>query len=77
MQRADRGKDTFWSSLSVLGLVGWSVTIPTLAGVVLGLWLDRHFPGRFSWTVTLLVVGLVAGCVNVWLHIGGRTGGKT
>ena len=71
MQRSDSAKESFWSSLSVLGVVGWSVTIPTLAGVVLGLWLDRHWPIGYSWTLMLLIGGLLAGCANAWAHIGG------
>ena len=71
IEKARAGGDTFWSSLSVLGVVGWSVTLPTLAGVVVGVWLDRRFPTRFSWALTLLFAGLITGCVNAWLHIGG------
>ena len=41
------------------GLIGWSVAVPTLLGAMLGLWLDRRHPGAHSWTLMLLVVGLV------------------
>jgi len=34
-----------WFGLGMMGLVGWSVAIPTLIGAVLGLWLDRRYPG--------------------------------
>ncbi len=49
-----------------MGLIGWSVVIPTLLGAALGIWLDRHFPGSHSWTLALLVAGLVIGCFNAW-----------
>lgn len=55
-----------WFSLGLFGLVGWSVTLPTLAGVALGVWIDRHWPGRVSWTLTLLLVGVALGCANAW-----------
>lgn len=63
-------KDNIWSSIAILGVVGWSVTLPTVLGVVLGVWLDRHWPSRFSWTLTLLIAGLAIGCTNAWLRIG-------
>jgi predicted F0F1-ATPase subunit len=34
-----------WFGLGMMGLIGWSVAIPTLLGAALGLWLDRHYPG--------------------------------
>lgn len=57
---------TVWFGMGMMGLVGWSVAIPTLLGTVLGIWLDRHYPGSRSWTLALLVVGLAVGCFNAW-----------
>ncbi|MDF1762165.1 MAG: AtpZ/AtpI family protein [Oleibacter sp.] len=57
---------TVWSGLGMMGLIGWSVAIPTLLGAALGLWLDDHYPGGKSWTLMLLVVGLCLGCFNAW-----------
>jgi ATP synthase protein I len=57
---------TVWFGLGMMGLIGWSVAIPTLLGAGLGLWLDRRFPGERSWTLALLVAGLVIGCLNAW-----------
>ncbi len=55
-----------WFGLGMMGLIGWSVVVPTLLGASLGLWLDKHHPGRDAWTLALLVVGLVIGCWNAW-----------
>ena len=55
-----------WYGLGMMGLVGWSVAVPTLLGVTLGLWIDKHYSGRHSWTLMLLVVGLGLGCFNAW-----------
>ena len=57
---------TIWHGLGMMGLVGWSVAIPTLLGAALGIWLDKHFPGKHSWTLMLLLIGLILGCVNAW-----------
>lgn len=55
-----------WSGLGMMGLVGWSVVVPTLLGAALGLWLDKHYPGKHAWTLALLVAGLIVGCFNAW-----------
>jgi ATP synthase protein I len=66
-QRAQRNSTQgVWFGLGMMGLVGWSVAIPALAGTALGIWLDRHHPGSHSWTLTLLIVGLAIGCFNAW-----------
>ena len=44
-----------WFGLGMIGLVGWSVVVPTLLGAALGLWLDQHHPGKHAWTLALLV----------------------
>jgi ATP synthase protein I len=55
-----------WFGLGMMGLVGWSVVVPTLVGTALGYWIDQHHPGRHSWTLALLVLGLALGCLNAW-----------
>jgi len=61
-----RAADTVWFGLGMMGLVGWSVTVPTLLATALGVWLDKHHPGTHSWTLALLVAGLCLGCWNAW-----------
>ena len=59
----------FWYGLGMMGLIGWSIAIPTLLGASLGMWLDKqHFSDR-SWTLALMVTGLTIGCLNAWLWI--------
>jgi ATP synthase protein I len=60
------GAHGVWSGLGMMGVIGWSVAIPTLLGAALGIWLDSHYPGRHPWTLALLVAGLVLGCFNAW-----------
>ena len=55
-----------WSGLGMMGLIGWSVVVPTLLGAALGLWLEQRYPGGRSWTLALLVAGLAIGCWNAW-----------
>lgn len=63
--RRDGAPGVFFG-LGMMGLVGWSVVVPTLLGAALGLWLDRHHAGAHSWTLALLVGGLTVGCLNAW-----------
>ena len=64
--KAQRNKQGVWFGLGMIGLIGWSVVVPTLLGAALGIWLDNRHPGKHSWTLTLLMIGLVIGCVNAW-----------
>ena len=64
--RARNSTQGVWFGLGMMGLIGWSVVVPTLAGVALGIWLDKHHPGSHSWTLMLLVIGLAIGCLNAW-----------
>lgn len=60
------GPPGVWFGLGMMGLIGWSVAVPTLLGAALGLWLDQRYPGGRSWTLALLVAGLTLGCLNAW-----------
>jgi len=64
--KARRSTGGVWFGLGMMGLIGWTVVVPTLLGTALGLWLDEHHPARHSWTLTLLIVGLAGGCLQAW-----------
>jgi ATP synthase protein I len=55
--------------LGMFGLVGWSVAIPTVIGVALGVWLDQRYDTTTSWTLTGLFLGVVVGCLNAWYWV--------
>ncbi len=63
-RRQDRYR--IWFGLGMFGLVGWAIAVPTLLGIALGLWLDRTMPAPFSWTVALLLAGVMVGGWNAW-----------
>lgn len=75
-----QGQDDLWAGLGLFGVVGWSVAVPTVLGVFAGLWIDLKWPGPPSWTLTLMLLGIVLGCVNAgfWISrqrrriVGGR-----
>ncbi len=67
--KARRSTQGVWFGLGMMGLVGWSVVVPTLLGAALGAWLDKNHPGKHPWTLALMVVGLAIGCVNAWYWV--------
>jgi ATP synthase protein I len=58
-----------WFGLGMFGLIGWSVTLPALAGALLGAWIDRTWPSRYSWTLMLLLGGIILGSLNAWYWV--------
>ena len=64
--KAQHQKSNAWSGLGMMGMIGWSVAVPSLLGAALGLWLDKRYSQSFSWTLSLLFVGIVTGCIIAW-----------
>ena len=58
-----------WFGLGTMGVIGWSVTVPTLIGALLGVWMDIKFNGQISWTLTFMFIGLAIGCLDAWYWI--------
>jgi ATP synthase protein I len=55
-----------WFGLGMMGLIGWSIALPTILGAALGIWLDKHYSVQHSWTLALIVAGLTLGCFTAW-----------
>lgn len=72
MIRARQHSSNHWNAITVLGTVGWSVTVPTLVGAAAGIWIDHHWPSRFSWSLMLLIGGLLIGCAHAWVRVKGE-----
>ncbi len=62
--------------IGTFGMIGWSVAVPAVGGVFLGLWLDRIAPQDFSWTIALLLGGVAVGGFIAWGWIGKEGGDK-
>ncbi len=59
-------KRSVWFGIGMFGMVGWSVAVPSLLGATLGMWMDKKYPESFSWTLSFLILGLLAGCLIAW-----------
>lgn len=59
-----------WFGLGMMGLIGWSIVVPTLMGAAIGIWLDNKNGSEnhssINWTVALIMAGLSIGCFNAW-----------
>lgn len=62
------GKDILFG-IGTFGVVGWSIAVPVLMGIALGIYLDDAYNPGFSWTLTLLFAGVIIGCINAWVWI--------
>lgn len=58
-----------WYGLGVFGVVGWSVMIPLLVCLAIGIFIDTRWPGRISWTLIFLVIGVTLGALNAWYWV--------
>ena len=68
----EEGSDIMFG-LGLFGIVGWSISLPTVMGIALGVYLDKRFTQSFSWTITLLFAGVVLGSFNAWHWIKEKT----
>ncbi len=63
------GNRSPWFGMGFFGMIGWSVAIPTLLGTVIGVWVDKKWASNYSWTLMLMFLGLIIGCLTAWRWI--------
>lgn len=72
MRRARReqwrreGERSIAQNFAMIGAIGWTIVAPTLIGIFVGRWLDRHFTAGIFWTLSLMFAGLAMGCWLAW-----------
>lgn len=68
--RARAERDRGWAhGFGMFGMVGWSVAVPTVLGIALGVWLDSRYASPYSWTLMLMIAGLLVGALNAWYWV--------
>ena len=67
--KAKQDKNGVWFGLGMMGMIGSSVAVPSLIGAAFGVYLDKRNPQSFSWTLSLLVVGIITGCIIAWYWV--------
>ncbi len=70
MQKADKDRPTLLAQTAYLGTFGLLLVIPVIGGAYLGRWLDGFVEGySMRWTLSLIIVGVAVGAINVYLFI--------
>ncbi len=71
-----RGKDrpeNFWQLVAQATTLGWNLMIPIVGGVLLGRYLDDRFDKEFTWTLSLLLMGVAVAFNNLYaMYVGSR-----
>jgi len=70
MEKAERDRPTLIGQTVYIGTLGLLFVLPMVGGAYLGYWLDNQATGySVRWTVSLLLLGIVIGALNVYLFI--------
>ena len=70
MQQAEKERPTLLAQTAYLGTLGLLIVVPVIAGAYLGRWLDGLVEGySLRWTLSLIILGVGVGAVNVYLFI--------
>lgn len=69
--KAKKTKDlSVWKHIGTFGLVGWSISCPTILGVAIGWFIDKQNASHgHSWTMFFLITGLMVGCLNAYYWV--------
>jgi ATP synthase protein I len=70
--RQREGEPSFGRQLARVGVLGWMIVVPTLAGTFLGRWIDRQLGTGIFWTAPLMLLGLALGCRTAWRWMHGQ-----
>lgn len=54
------------SRLGQIGILGWSIVVPTLLGLAIGHWLDKRFHTGVFFAAPLLMAGAAFGLWSAW-----------
>lgn len=69
-ERSEQGRADPEPSLGVrlgqIGILGWTIVVPTLLGVVVGRWLDRSFATGVFFSAPLIMIGAAFGLWSAW-----------
>lgn len=67
--RARQEDRSIWYGLGMFGLIGWSIALPTIIGIAIGIWMDRTWEHGTTCTLVCLFLGIAIGCSIAWYWI--------
>lgn len=69
-ERTQEGRDdpepSLGSRLGQIGILGWTIVVPTLIGLFLGRWLDRLFESGVFFSAPFIMIGAAIGFWSAW-----------
>ena len=76
MRKAEEERPTLVGQTVYIGTLGLLMVLPVIAGAYLGNWLDGLADGySIRWTMSLILLGVFIGAMNVYLFIRERDDG--
>lgn len=70
LRKAERERRSLLAESAYIGTLGLLLVLPPVGGAYLGRWLDEQLEGYSShWTLSLILVGLMVGVINVYLNL--------
>ena len=70
LEKAERDRPTLLAQTTYIGTLGLLFVLPVVGGAYLGRWLDGMMAGySLRWTLSMIMLGLVVGGVNVYLYV--------
>ena len=69
--RRRRSGGHFWSSLALIGSVGWPIVLLATGGALLGRYLDQRWGGGIRMTLMLITLGTAAGTLIAYRSVRG------
>lgn len=70
IRNAEKARNTLLANTIYLGTLGVIFVLPVVGGAYLGAWLDNRMKGySFSWTLTMIVLGVFVGAIDVYLFV--------
>jgi len=58
--------ENFWRLVAEATTLGWNLMVPIVGGVLLGRYLDDKFGNEFTWTLSLLLMGVAVAFNNLY-----------
>ncbi|WP_157179724.1 AtpZ/AtpI family protein [Rhizobium sp. CF142] len=52
--------------LGQIGVLGWTIVVPTLLALALSRWLDREFATGIFFSAPLIIIGVIFGFWSAW-----------
>ena len=65
-QRPRDRPENFWQLVGRMTMLGWDLVIPIVGGALLGRYLDDLFDKEFTWTLSLLALGVIVAFNNLY-----------